>query len=259
MSTEIATYEDEVTETGLVPLEDTLALLNEGEDEAADTHSGRLGRVSFFSSYAKGDRPKVLEAAGVKLGQFYLQDAFGVTPRDPFRIFVTPARFSCYATFDNKGKVVDTRAKIKGGWQPDRSKGDKFKDYTIALVLVPLTDDSVTAAFLDTTSGVERIWRPIGDAIQAARNTDALASRSPAFAAAAKAMLPEGRFLAHISTFEEPSKGDPKSKTVIGQAQIVPTPAKLVVSFNDYVTSEAFKDAVGIFLKRKAKLIEKQK
>lgn len=248
---------DDLEETGLATAPDAFVGLE--ETEGGDSGYVRMPKVSNYSSYAKEPRVSRLKAANVKLGQFYLESqAFGIITRDPFRIFATPCRFACYIAADNKGKITEARLRVKGGWQPDKNNpaDKKWKEHTLALVLVPLTDEAIVAAFLETTGALERLWNPIKDTTASAGNSAVWAALSPTHAKAAAAIRPWGRFVASIDCYEEPGKKDPSSKTVIGRSQILPTPEALVPAFNDYVTSEDATTAVSIFLKRQQKLID---
>lgn len=238
----------------------------DGDDESGlaelpDENSGnvRLPKVAFFGSATKSPRLETLKAAGVEVNAFYLQDEAGVIAPKPFSLFVTPARLSVYGKFDEDGKrVVAVRKKEEGGWRPDfkRAEDKGWSDLTVALVLVPLGTAGITPAILRTFKGIDNIWKPVGTAAKMAKDPAVWAVRGEPYKVASAAVAGFGRFVLHPSVRDEPMKSNPNRKFAQGDAKVQPTPAALVPVFNEFVQSDAYKQALDIFTKIKAKLLE---
>lgn len=243
--------------TGLAELEDTdnggLAELPEEGGNA------RMPKVAFFGSATKEPRLSTLKAAGVEVGSFYLQDDAGVVAPKPFCLWVTPARLRVWGKMDEDGKrVIAIRPKVEGGWRPsyDKAEDKGWSDLTVALVLVPLGTAGLTPAIIRTFKAVDNVWKPVDTAGKMAKDPAVWAVRGEAYKAASEAVTGFGRFLLYPTVRDEAGKKNPSRKFAQGDAKVQPTPAALVPVFNEFVQSPAYKQALDVFTKIKAKLLE---
>jgi len=244
-----------------VPSEETGLVEMPSESGLVDTGLGSVGGysripvVSFYGSSAKGDRLTRLKAAGIEMGKFYVQDDAGVMPIK--FLFATPANFHVYGKADGQGKIIAIRGKNPGGWRPDfKNPADKgWSDLLLSIVLAPIGDAGLTAAKMQVFKAVTNVFEKVNGVAKQAQFPAAWSARSALHAEAAKAKHWFGRFVIVPSVRDEKKKTS-KDTFAQGAGEVLPTPAAFVSLFNDYVESPAWREALEVFGKVKAKLLE---
>lgn len=216
----------------------------------------RLPSISFFGSKTKSPRLERLKDAGVQVGGFYVQDDGGPVPIS--FLFATPANLNVYAKKDGEGKVVAVRPKVKGGWRPDRKlAADKgWDDLLVGIALAPIGETGLVAAKIDLFKAVTNVYEKVSGVAASAANPAAWAARGPLHAKAAEASHWFGRFVVRPSVKDQKVSGG-SNTFAAGSGDILPTPEKFVPLFNDYVQSDAFREALSVFEKIKAAILKK--
>lgn len=241
-------------DNGLAVLEDNGLAVTGLEDVGGSFE--RLPVVSFRGSKTKKPRLSRLEDAGIEEGSFYVQDDVAVTPTR--FLFVTPSNLHVYGKMDEEGKVESVRAKTQGGWRPNYTNpADKgWSDLLVSIVLAPIGDSGLTAAKLQLFKAATNIFERVGAAQKQAANPAVWAGRGGAFAESAKATHWFGRFVVAVTVKDQMAQNGRTFANGVGV--ILPTPTAFVTLFNDYVKSGALTAAQEVFVKIRAKLLEKE-
>lgn len=195
--------------------------------------TGRLPYVGFRGKKAE-KRVDELEAAGVKVNQFYLQDGETI-PLEPCDIHLLDATKALVLSDKDTGEILgvtfdNTDENWKAGYRPKM----------LAVVVARLSNGkgvSYVPATLMLSSEQTKALEAADSLLRGAASNDAAwASRSAKHAASAGIKSPGGRFFVRIRN--QVQKTDTGRDKNVGYGSIIPTPETEVDAFNAWAKSE---------------------
>ena len=211
------------------PIHDATATKAEGEVERT-----LPAYVGFRGAKAEKNL-EALDAAGIKVDQFYLRDRGEVIPLQPCDLHVLHA--IKFFTLEEDGKLLDV------AFEDSDDRFDAgYRAVILAVVAVRLGNGQFVAATLILRSGQTKA---LEDALKAidkkkdgqATTAEGWAARGKAHADSAGARLPGLRFFVRIYSTRE---GDtPSSKYNLGHGTIIPTPKDDVERVNTWLANSA--------------------
>lgn len=230
-------------------------LVRDESTYGGDGGNAAVAWVQFYSDKTKGETLERCKAAGVKVNNFYYQDALGVLALDPFRVFLLDM-FEHRAVLDGDGKL-----EFASPVGVDVMEGDtrKWCDRITALLLV------VHPAGLQpaTINVVKAMCRPFQKAktsiLGTVQNPAIVGARGEQWSAASKAVYPQGRFTLKLWGGQEPPKSNPKGpKFNAAYYEVVPPNEDEVKGFNAFVSNAGMmKEVTTAFAKQVAYIQEK--
>ncbi len=187
---------------------------------------GSIPYVGYYGAKALPDTRTACEEAGVKVGQFYLNDVAPIKV-DPFGVHWLTVG-TLYTKRDNRMNVVACRTT-----NTDDEFKLGFREHLFALVAVRIpgpTGTSFFPALVQLYGGLAACFNKSRGFLASASDPASWAVRGAPYAASAKAVIPGGRFYAKISaTQEETPSGNDFN---LGASVVQPTPEADVVRFN---------------------------
>lgn len=230
-----------------------------GSTEDYGTDAGNTAWLKFF-----GNKSKVAEKvkpAGVKLNEFYYEDALGIIALDPCRVFafhVLPHR----VILDGGGRVD-----VAAPYDKEPAEGDtrRWCERVLVALLVSHPAGLQPALY----AGVKAMCRPWEKAVGVAQGmrknmpsreaeAEAVGKRGPLWEPASRAVSTYGRFVLKLWGKQVPPKNNPKGEPYNAAfCEILPPTEAEVLGFNAFSHSESHQQLSAAFAHQVSQIQEK--